>query len=376
MYNRVSDYWKIRKNGRMDKMRVITIVGTRPELVRLSVILSKFDQLLDSKLVYTNQNYDYNLSGKFFDELKIRKPDYYFSNNGYSIGSFLSNVILQFEEVILREKPDKVLILGDTNSGLLSLIANKHNIPVIHMEAGNRCRDSRVPEEINRRLIDHLSTYNLPYTENSKQNLLAEGFHKNYVFKTGNPIYEVLNYYEQELEDGVVLDELDIEKQNFVLVTAHRTENVDNFESLSGIINAINEISKQFKVVFSLHPRTESKIEKFNIKISDNVIISEPFGFFDFVKLEKSAKLVISDSGTVPEESSIFGVPSIIIRNSTERQELIECGATILTGTKTENIVNVFNVLINRQYKWLPPDDYLIKNVSDTVINILLSAGN
>ena len=352
-------------------MKIITVCGTRPELIRLNIVLSKLDQLLDSKLVYTNQNYDYNLSGKFFDELKIREPNYLFDKQN-SFGNFLANAMLQFEGVILKEKPDKMLVLGDTNSGLLSLIANKYNIPIYHMEAGNRCFSKKVPEEINRKLIDHLSTYNLPYTENSKQNLLAEGFHKNYVFKTGNPIYEVLNYYESEIENSHILDTLSLKKQRFVLVTAHRTENVDNFEPLSNIIKAINEISKQFKVVFSLHPRTKDKIKKFDIKISDNTILNEPFGFFDFVKLEKNARCVISDSGTSIEETSIFNVPSITIRNNTERQELLECGATILSGTNANQIVNIFNVLINRSYKWRPPNDYLIENVSDTVINILI----
>ena len=353
-------------------MKIITVVGTRPELIRLSVVIKKLDKIVDHVFIYTNQNYNYNLSGKFFDELKIRKPNYCFDNKGHSIGSFLANAILQFEGIILKEKPDKMLVLGDTNSGLLSLIAKKYKIPIYHMEAGNRCRDSRVPEEINRKIIDHLSTYNLPYTENSKQNLLTEGFHKNHVFKTGNPIYEVLNYYKSEIENSDILDKLSLKKQKFVLVTAHRTENVDNFGSLSNIINAINEISKQFKVIFSLHPRTKDKLEKFDIKISNNVVINEPFGFFDFVKLEKTAKLVISDSGTCQEECCIFGIPSITIRNSTERQETIECGSNILSGINVNQIVDIFNVLINRTYKWTPPIDYMVKNVSDIVINILL----
>jgi UDP-N-acetylglucosamine 2-epimerase (non-hydrolysing) len=353
-------------------MKILTVVGTRPELIRLSVLLNKLDNICKHIFIYTNQNYDYNLSGQFFDELKIRKPDYYFDNKGHSIGRFLANAILQFEEVILKEKPDKMLVLGDTNSGLLSLIAEKYKIPIYHMESGNRAYDSRLPEEMNRRLIDHLSTYNLPYTENSKQNLLVEGFHKNYVFKTGNPIYEVLNYYKSEIENSNILNKLLLEKQKFVLVTAHRTENVDDFEPLSNTINAINEISKQFKVVFSLHPRTKDKIEKFNIKISNDVILSKPFGFFDFVKLEKTAKLVISDSGTVQEECCIFGVPTLTIRETTERQETIECGSNILSGTDTDQIINVFKVLIDRSYDWNPPEDYVIENVSDIVINILL----
>ena len=189
-------------------MKVITVAGTRPELIRLSIIIKKLDKLVDHVFVYTNQNYDYYLSGQFFDQLDIRKPDYHFANEGHSIGKFLSSAIMQFEETILKEKPDKMLVLGDTNSGLLSIIAEKYKIPIYHMEAGNRCYDSRLPEETNRRLIDHLSTYNLPYTENSKQNLLSEGFHKNYVLKTGNPIFEVLNYYEEEINASNILSDL------------------------------------------------------------------------------------------------------------------------------------------------------------------------
>ena len=232
-------------------MKVLTLVGTRPELIRLSILIKKLDILVDHVFVYTNQNYDYNLSGVFFEELSIREPDYYFTNKGYSIGSFLSNAILQFEELIIKEQPDKILILGDTNSGLLSLIARKYKIHVYHMEAGNRCYDDRLPEEINRRLIDYLSTYNLPYTENSKQNLLSEGFHKNYVFKTGNPIYEVLNHYWQHIKNSEILKKLELKKQNFVLVTAHRTENVDDKKSLHSIVGAVNLISRQLPVVFS-----------------------------------------------------------------------------------------------------------------------------
>lgn len=353
-------------------MKILTVAGTRPELIRLCVLIRKLDKLVDHTFVYTNQNYDYNLSGKFFDELSIRRPDYYFDNKGHSFAGFLSNAMLEFEKVILKENPDKILILGDTNSGLLSIAAEKYKIPVYHMEAGNRCYDSRLPEETNRKIIDNVSKYNLPYTENSKQNLLSEGFHKNYVFKTGNPIYEVLNYYESEINNSDILNKLNIKENNFILVTAHRTENVDNFESLSNITKAINEISKQFKIIFSLHPRTKSKFDKFGVVMNKNVILSEPFGFFDFVKLEKTSKCVISDSGTCQEEASIFNVPSITIRETTERQETIECGSNILSGTKCNNIIEAFNIIIKRDNKWVVSPDYLIKNVSDVVISILI----
>ncbi len=353
-------------------MKILTLTGTRPELIRLSILIRKLDTLVDHVFVYTNQNYDYNLSGVFFEELDIRKPDYYFTNKGYSIGSFLANAVLQFEEIIIKEKPDKMLVLGDTNSGLLSLIAEKYKIPVYHMEAGNRCYDERLPEEMNRKLIDHLSKYNLPYTENSKQNLLSEGFHKNYVFKIGNPIYEVINYYWPKIRDSKVLDRLGLKDKGFVLVTAHRTENVDDKKSLHSIVGAVNLISRQFPVVFSLHPRTKDKLKYTKLKFFNNVILNTPFGFFDFVKLENTAKIVISDSGTVQEECCILKVPSITIRNSTERQETIECGSNVLSGTRADQIIRIFKVLIDKSYSWNPPEDYTVDNVSDIVINILL----
>jgi len=353
-------------------MKIITIAGTRPELIRLCIIIDKLDKLVDHKFIYTNQNYDHDLSGQFFDELKIREPDYVFKKSGSSFGSFLSNALIRFEEILLKEEPDKILILGDTNSGLVSIIADRYKVPVYHMEAGNRCYDKRVPEETNRRLIDHLSTYNLPYTENSKQNLINEGFHKNNVFKTGNPIYEVLKFYAADINYSEILNKMGLTEQKFVLMSAHRSENVDNFESLSNIMKAAAKISKQFKVIVSLHPRTKDKLKKFGIATSKNVVLSRPFSFFDFVRLEKTAKLVISDSGTVQEECCIFGVPAITIRETTERQETIECGSNVLSGTKYENIVGAFDVMLKRSNEWNAPDDYLVENVSDIVINILL----
>lgn len=352
-------------------MKVLTILGTRPEIIRLSIIIKKLDELLTHVLLYTNQNFTDSLSTIFFKELRVRQPDYVLAGGHHSFGAFLSAAISDFEQILLKEKPDKVLILGDTNSGLLSLVANRYRIPIIHMESGNRCLDNRVPEETNRRLIDHLSTINLPYTENSKQNLLSEGFNKNTVFKTGNPIYEVLDFYRMDILASDVLNRLSLKEKEFVLVTAHRAENVDDVGSLLIIMEALNYISREHKVVFSVHPRTRSKLNGFNI--SNNIILSEPFGFFDFVKLEQSARLVISDSGTVQEECCIYGTPSITIRETTERQETVECGSNILTGIDYVNIKNAFEYIITGNVScWQPPQDYLVHNVSDIVINILL----
>jgi len=240
------------------------------------------------------------------------------------------------------------------------------------MEAGNRCYDSRVPEETNRKIIDNVSKYNLPYTENSKQNLLSEGFHKNYVFKTGNPILEVLEYYREEIYKSNILEKLDLQYKRYVLVTTHRSENVDDPDTLRGILSSLIKISKNTKIVFSVHPRTKQKIKNLNIDMGDNIILSEPFGFFDFVKLEKGAKLIITDSGTVQEEACIFDIPSLTIRESTERQETIECGSSILTGTKYSDIIQSYETITKMSHKWDIPDDYMVKNVSDVVINILM----
>lgn len=351
-------------------MKILTISGTRPELIRLSLIIRKLDELVEHILVYTNQNYDSNLSTIFFDELKIRKPNYYFDFEYNSFGEFLGKSIMEFEKILLIDKPDKILVLGDTNSGLLSIVGEKYKIPIYHMEAGNRCYDNRLPEETNRKIIDSVSTYNLPYTEGSKQILLDEKFDKNHVFKTGNPIYEVLSYYEKEISESDVLDRLNINSP-YVLVTAHRTENVDDEETLKNIVKSINEISDKYTVVFSVHPRTKDKIKKFGVKTSTNVIVSEPFGFFDFVKLEKNAMCVISDSGTVQEEACIFQVPTITIRKTTERRETVECGSNILCGTNYNDIMESFNIIIKKDNKWVTPSDYLIDNVSSIVINIL-----
>ena len=355
-------------------MKILTIAGTRPELIRLSIIIEKLDNLVDHIFVYTNQNYDYNLSTRFFDDLKIRKPDYYFKGESQSFGEFFGFAIIEFEKILIKERPDKILILGDTNSGLLSIVANKYKIPIYHMEAGNRCYDDRLPEESNRKIIDSISKYNLPYTDNSKENLIREGFHKNFVFKTGNPIYEILWKFDPEILSSIILDKLNINDKDYVLMTFHRSENVDNSEVLENIVDAIHHISLTTRVVISLHPRTKNKLEVHNIDIikSNNIILSPPLGFFDFVHLESRAKCVISDSGTVQEECCILGVPSLTIRDSTERQETIECGSNILCGTKRENIINAYETIKNRENQWDVPLDYMNLNVSDTVINILL----
>jgi UDP-N-acetylglucosamine 2-epimerase (non-hydrolysing) len=354
-------------------MKILTIAGTRPELIRLSIIIGKLDKMVDHVFVYTNQNYTTTLKDYFFTDLDIRQPDYTFDGVTGTFGEFMARGFKEFESILCEEEPDKILVLGDTNSGLLTLVANRFSIPIYHMEAGNRCYDKRVPEETNRRLIDHLSTYNLPYTDNSKQNLIDEGFDKNYVLKTGNPIYEVLMKHEEQIESSNILNKLRLKRGEYVLVTAHRAENVDNLASLTDIVSAITTIGQETSVIVSLHPRTQDKLRKYDLTFKiKNVIVCEPFNFFDFVKLESNAKIVISDSGTVQEECCIYGIPSLTIRQSTERHETIECGSNILTGTKYKDIITAYKATVNRHTSWISPYDYIVDNVSDTVINILL----
>ena len=360
-------------------MKVITVTGTRPELIRLSVILKKLDEVCEHIHVYTNQNYDPNLRDIFLKELGIRQPDYMLPKT--TTGEFLGQCFLEFDKILEKEKPDKMLVLGDTNSALTAILAAKKGIPVYHMEAGNRCYDGDVPEETNRRVVDACSLFNLPYTENSKQNLINERFHKNFVFKTGNPIKEVLENYFDQIEESYILSRLGLQLpmpvggdvvQKYAVLTFHRTENVDNKRRSEAVVAAVNKISETMPVVYSFHPRTRDQFAKHGIEFAPNVILTDPIGFFDFVKLEKNAALVITDSGTVPEETSLFNVPTIVLRNTTERQELMENGTLILAGTRYEDIMRAFNTVSEMKQPWAGLEDYDKINVSDTVVRLLL----
>jgi UDP-N-acetylglucosamine 2-epimerase (non-hydrolysing) len=359
-------------------MKILTITGTRPELIRLSVILRKLDEVCNHIHVYTSQNFDPNLSDIFIRDLKIRKPDYIFGKTN-SLGDFLSYGFMAFEDILDIEKPDKILILGDTNSVLFGILAAKRGIPIYHMEAGNRCYDPLVPEETNRVIIDACSKYNLPYTDNSKENLIREGHSKNYVFKTGNPIHEVLQYYDGEINRSLILQNLGLlgwdfgsVQKPYALLTFHRTENVDNPERARNVVEAINLIADEIPVVFSFHPRTRDQFAKHGLEFSPKVITHDPVGFFDFVQLERMAKVVFTDSGTVPEETSIFGVSTIVLRDTTERQELLENGTLILAGTNKRDILTAYHSIGKMKQKWEGLYDYDKLNVSDTVIRLLL----
>jgi UDP-N-acetylglucosamine 2-epimerase (non-hydrolysing) len=353
-------------------LKILTILGTRPEIIRLSRIIPKLDQLCDHRILHTGQNYDPALNDIFFEELGIRKPDVILDTKG-TTAEQLGKMFVGVEKYLQEFKPDKVLILGDTNSGLAAIICERLGVPVYHMEAGNRCYDLKVPEEKNRKIIDAVSTINLPYTELSRQNLLREGATNNKVFVTGNPIKEVIDFYETKINSSSILTTLNLEKNNYIIATAHRAENVDIDDRLINIFESFEEISKEYKIVFSCHPRTKQKLEKFNILIDNpNIIMTDPLGFFDFVNLEKNAYMAISDSGTVQEEMCLFGIPTITIRDTTERPETVWCGSNIVSGLKKENIISCYNSIRTINKTWDVPAEYNKNNVSSIVAQILL----
>jgi len=356
-------------------MKILTVLGTRPEIIRLSIIIRKLDQITEHILVHTGQNYVESLSDIFFKELGVRTPDYSLGIKAESFGEQIGKIIAETEKIIIKEKPDRLLILGDTNSGLSAVSAKRLQIPVYHMEAGNRCYDDRVPEEVNRRIIDHSSDVLLPYTERSRQNLLREGIPGERIYVTGNPIYEVIQHYDKQIHQSKILKELGLRKNHYFLVTMHREENVDVKERLIGITTALNILQKDYKlpVIVSTHPRTKKRMQQFGIKLNNKKIhFMQPFGFFDFITLERNAFSVLSDSGTVQEECAIFGIPNVTIRDVTERPETIECGSNILSGAQKENIQLCVKTVLKLHSKWEPPREYLIKNVSNAVLKILL----
>jgi UDP-N-acetylglucosamine 2-epimerase (non-hydrolysing) len=355
-------------------MKVMTVLGTRPEIIRLSLIIKKLDKACDHVLVHTGQNYDQNLNDIFFEQMNVRKPDYFLNAQG-GLGEQIGIILSEIEKILISEKPDKFLILGDTNSALSAIVAKRMGIPVYHMEAGNRCFDDRVPEEVNRRIVDACSDILLPYTRNSQQNLLREGIAPNRIYVTGNPILEVLSQDNGKIEKSGILSNLHLKKNGYFLVTLHRAENVDIKDRLIEFNNAFVKILERYKlpIIISTHPRTRSQLEKNNINISNSEIrYLSPFGLYDFVALEQNAKVVLSDSGTVQEECCIYNIPNITLRDVTERPETIECGSNILSGCDVETILRCVDLVINRKPDWTPPNEYLMKNVSDTVLQIII----
>ena len=359
-------------------MKIMTILGTRPEIIRLSRIIAKLDTLCEQILVHTGQNYDDNLNKIFFQQMGVREPNHYLGARG-NFGEQIGTILAQSEPIMLTETPERFLVLGDTNSSLAAIMAKRLGIPVYHMEAGNRCYDDHVPEEVNRRIIDHCSDVLLPYTERSRANLLQEGIPGERIYVTGNPIYEVIQHYDRQICQSTILTTLKLTAGQYFLVTMHRAENVDHKERLTNLLLALDKISKKYAlpVIVSLHPRAKNRIERFGPKISNkNVHLLEPFGFFDFISLEKNARCVITDSGTVQEECCIFKVPNITIRDVTERPETIESGSNMLVGVSPDLILNSLEVVLNETRGWTPPAEYLVTNVSSKVVKILLGYRN
>jgi len=353
----------------------MTVLGTRPEIIRLSRVIEKLDKLCDHVLVHTGQNFDPNLSAIFFKELKVRKPDHYLGVKGATFGHQIGQMLEKVDAVMEQEKPDRLLILGDTNSGLSAILAKRRGIPVFHMEAGNRCYDDRVLEEVNRRVIDHSSDILMPYTERSRQNLLKEGIEGQRIFVTGNPILEVINHYEPEIAKSQIHKKLGLKKNKYFLVTLHRAENVDLKPRLKNLLEALDRVQKEYKLplILSLHPHTRQKIAQFVIKLSNPAIrLIDPPGFFSFIALERNAFCVLSDSGTVQEECCIFKVPNVPLRDVTERPETIECGSNILSGAKPEVVLRCVKIVLANPPDWTPPREYLEKEVSEIVLKIIL----
>ena len=362
-------------------MRVMTIVGTRPEIIRLSRVIEQLDRYCDHLLVHTGQSYDYELNQVFFDDLRIRKPDHFLNSaeGSTSAANTIGNVISSIDRVLSAEQPEAVLILGDTNSSLAAIPAKRRKIPVFHMEAGNRSFDLRVPEEINRRIVDHTADINLTYSTIARDYLLREGLNPDLIIKTGSPMFEVLHHYLPQIEASTILDRLGLERENYFVVSAHREENIDsdkNFVKLVTVMNAIAE-DHNIPVIVSTHPRTQKRIDAFGLPFHPQVRLLKPLGFHDYVHLQKNAKATLSDSGTVTEESSILNFPALNLREAHERPEGVEEGSVMMVGVEVDRVRQALSVLADQDRGTVRSlrlvEDYSMPNVSDKVLRIILS---
>jgi len=358
-------------------LKVMTIVGTRPEIIRLSRVIAALDESVEHRLVHTGQNYDYELNGVFFDELGLRTPDYVMSAGGGTLGELLGAILVESEKVIAGEKPDAVLILGDTNSAIAAIMAKRMQVPVYHMEAGNRCFDANVPEELNRRIIDRISDFNLVYTEHARRHLLSEGLPHRRVYLTGSPMREVLDHYSAQIESSSVLERMGLEPQRYLVVSMHREENVDSRKNLGLLVDTLNQLVQEYElpIVISTHPRTRKRLDDHGgLKLDERLLFHKPFGFFDYNKLQKNALCVLSDSGTISEESSILSFPAVTIRRSMERPEALDTGSIILTGLDPAVIRGAVALVVQqRRLGRIPPvpAEYLVENVSQRVVNLI-----
>ena len=362
----------------MSKLKLMTILGTRPEIIRLSEVIKAADRYFDHVLVHTGQNYDYTLNQVFFENLGLREPDHYLDSVGADLGETMGNIIAKSYSLMCEVKPDAVLILGDTNSALSAISAKRLKIPIFHMEAGNRCWDWNVSEMINRKIVDHISDINLPYTEHSRRYLLSEGIDGKTVFVTGSPMKEVLIRNREDIERSKVLEELGITKRKYVLVSAHREENIDIEENFFSLMESINNIARKYDmpVIYSTHPRAQKFIDKRGFKFDERVRNLKPFGYFDYNKLQENAFCVLSDSGTLSEESAMMDFPAVLIRTSTERPEVLDKGSVIIGGIKSEDVeqaVELATSMYENREPYVEAEDYADENVSVKVIKLIQS---
>lgn len=361
-----------------DKLKVCTIVGTRPEIIRLSSVIKCCDKYFDHILVHTGQNYDYTLNEIFFEDLELRSPDHYLESVGANLGETMGNIIAKSYTLLEKERPDALLVLGDTNSALSAISAKRLKIPIFHMEAGNRCWDWNVSEMINRKIVDHISDINMPYTEHSRRYLLSEGIDGKTVFVTGSPMKEVLRDHMDKIEASDVLERLNLTKGRYILLSAHREENIDIEENFMELMNSVNVIAGNYKmpVIYSTHPRSAKFIEKRNFKFDPLVSNMKPFGFSDYNKLQKNAYCVLSDSGTLSEESAMLGFPAVLIRTSTERPEVLDKGTIVIGGIKSRDVcqaVELATAMYENGEKTVEAEDYADDNVSVKVVKLIQS---
>lgn len=364
----------------MKKLKVMVVVGTRPEIIRLSEVIKAVDKYFNLVLVHTGQNYDYTLNQVFFEQFGLKEPDYYLDSPGKNLGETVGNIIAKSYEVIYKEKPDALLILGDTNSCLAAYSAKRLKVPIFHMEAGNRCFDFNVPEEINRRVVDHISDINLAYTENARRYLINEGIKNDFLYVTGSPMTEVIHKNMKSIDSSDILTKLGLKEKDYFVVSAHREENIDIDKNFNELVDSLNAVAEKYKkkIIFSTHPRTAKKIKDNNIKFNKLIINMEPLGFFEYVKLQKHAYCVLSDSGTIPEESAIINFPGISMRNSTERPEALDAGSIVLGSVRKRDLLNSIELAVNSFEKGRinPVRDYQDENVSLKVVNIIQSYYN
>ena len=366
----------------MKRIKVLTLLGTRPEIIKLCRVIAELEKYTDHVLVHTGQNYDYELNEVFFEQLRIRKPDHFLNAASAAAAEMIGNVIVAVDRVLEAEKPDAFLLLGDTNSALGVIAAKRRHIPIFHMEAGNRCFDQRVPEEVNRKIVDHTSDINLPYTEHARRYLIAEGVRPETVFKTGSPLREVLHYYEDDIAKSDILARLELEQDKYFMVSAHREENVDSEENLVDLLETLNVIAETYDlpVIVSTHPRTRKSLELPHaaaIEMDKRIRFTKPLGFPDYVHLQQHAFCVLSDSGTITEESALLGFPAITIRQAHERPEGMDEGVLIMSGLKADRVIQSIEVVTSQFRDEGPPlrmvDDYRPDNVSKKVLRIIMS---